>query len=69
MTQQPTEARTGRKKQRNRKAGRPVTLPMPEPIPDTPENVAQAMMRTPPRKKHEWKFVQQHKEVANGTSG
>lgn len=61
--------RTGHRKQRNGKAGRPVTLTMPEPIPDTPENVAQAMMRTPPRKKYEWEFLQQHKEAANGASG
>ena len=51
-----------------KKAGRPPTLIMPEPIPDTPENVADAMMRTPPRKPNEWKFMQQKKGVANGAS-
>ena len=51
---------------KGKKAGRPPTLTMPEPIPDTPENVAKAMMRTPPRKRDEWKFVQGQKEVACG---
>ena len=41
-----------------KKAGRPPTLTMPEPIDDTPENVAKTMMRTPPRKRGEWKFMQ-----------
>ena len=48
-----------------KKAGRPPTLTMPEPIDDTPENVADAMMRTPPRKPGEWKFVQ-NKNAKNG---
>lgn len=43
---------------KSKKVGRPPTLTMPEPIPDTPENVAKAMMRTPPRKRGEWKFMQ-----------
>ena len=30
--------------------GRPVKYTMPEPIPDTPENVARAIMRGPPKK-------------------
>ena len=35
------------------KGGRPP-LPMPEPIPDTPENVARSIMQGPP--KDHWRF-------------
>ena len=35
--------------------GRPVQNTMPEPIPDTPENVARAIMRGPPKK--EWDYL------------
>ena len=38
-----------------RPRGRPVEYPMPEPIPDTPENVARAIMRAPPKK--EWNYL------------
>ncbi len=51
--------------EKGRKAGRPPTLTMPEPIPDTPENIAKAVLDTPPKKRHEWKFIQQHKGNAN----
>ena len=40
-----------------KKRGRPVTLPMPDPIPDTPENVVQALLTTPPRKASEWPYL------------
>ncbi len=35
------------------KGGRPPK-PMPEPIPDTPENVARLIMKGPPKK--DWRF-------------
>ena len=35
--------------------GRPVTNKMPEPIPDTPVNVARAIMKKPPNK--EWDYL------------
>ena len=35
--------------------GRPVKNTMPEPIPDTPENIARAIMRGPPKK--EWDYL------------
>ena len=38
-----------------RPRGRPVEYPMPEPIPDTPENVACAIMQGPPKK--EWDYL------------
>ena len=30
---------------------------MPEPIDDSPENVARAILNTPPKKKDEWRFL------------
>ena len=37
------------------KRGRPQVLVMPEPIPDTPENIARACMQAPPKKN--WDFL------------
>ena len=48
------EKRETEKKQR----GRPP-LPMPELIPDTPENVMRAIVNTPPKK--EWRYLKQAK--------
>lgn len=39
--------------------GRPPN-PMPEPIPDTPENVARAVLNTRPKK--EWDYLKKHKK-------
>jgi len=39
------------------KRGRPVENDMPEPIPDTPENVALACMQGPPKKAREWRYM------------
>ena len=35
--------------------GRPPKLVMPDPIPDTPENIARAILRRPP--KEEWDYL------------
>ena len=35
--------------------GRPVEKEMPPPIPDTPENVARAIMQSPPKK--QWDYL------------
>lgn len=43
---------------KTKKAGRPPTLTMPEPIPDTVENVMDAILTTPPKKRSEWKYLQ-----------
>ena len=37
--------------------GRPVTNRMPEPIPDTPENIARALLTTPPKKDGDWDYL------------
>ena len=39
--------------------GRPVEKPMPEPIPDTPENIARALLTTPPKKEDEWDYLKE----------
>ena len=38
-----------------RKRGRPRIYVMPEPIPDTPENIARAILQGPPKK--EWDYL------------
>ena len=44
-----------KKGQDNPKRGRSVKNTMPEPIPDTAENIARAIMRGPPKK--EWDYM------------
>ena len=46
-----------------RPRGRPVTNTMPEPIPDTPENIARALLTTPPKKEDEWDYLKD-REIA-----
>lgn len=46
-------------KEEKRKRGRPVENEMPDPIPDTPENVALACMQGPPKK--EWDYLKKVK--------
>lgn len=38
-----------------RPVGRPP-LELPEPIPDTPENIARIVLNTKPKKRGEWRF-------------
>ena len=45
--------------------GRPVKYPLPDPIPDTPENIAKAILATPPKKRQEW----QHDQKREAKSG
>ena len=40
------------------RVGRPAK-PMPEPIPDTPENVARALLSTPPKDRADWEFLRE----------
>lgn len=39
------------------KRGRPVKYPLPEPIPDTPENIARVLLATPPKKRKDWRYL------------
>lgn len=48
-----------------RKSGRPVTRKMPEPIPDTAENIALAIMQGPP--KDEWRYLEEYAERSERT--
>ena len=48
------------------KGGRPPK-PMPEHIPDTPENVARAIMQGPPKK--DWRFEEEADPDAHGERG
>ena len=50
-------------KQEARKVGRPE-LAMPEPIDDTPENVTNAVLSTPPKRRSEWRFIQKRNSGA-----
>jgi len=52
-----------RKRDRQRKRGRPVEHPLPEPIPDTPENIMKAFLNTPPRKREDWRFAQKRHDA------
>ena len=48
-----------------RRRGRPVEKEMPEPIPDTPENVARALLSTPPKEDGDWDYMKDREiEVA-----
>ncbi len=40
-----------------RPRGRPRTHIMPDPIPDTPQNVARALMTTKPKSESEWQYL------------
>ena len=43
--------------EKKRRRGRPVKNQMPEPIPNTMENVARAAMQGPPKK--EWRYLKE----------
>ena len=45
-----------------RKRGRPAT-PMPDAIPDTPENVAKALLFSPPTEGDEWEYLKKDEIV------
>ena len=37
--------------------GKQIARPMPEQIPDTPENVARVLMTTPPKRREDWDYL------------
>ncbi len=41
-----------------RQRGRPVEKPLPPPIPDSPENIARAVLATPPKRRKDWKYLE-----------
>lgn len=42
---------------KKRKRGRPSKRTMPDPIPDTPDNIMRAIVRTPPKDDDEWRYL------------
>jgi len=50
--QQPKEPKRGR--------GRPEEKEWPDPIPDSPENIARALMSGPPKK--QWRYLKRHQK-------
>ena len=42
----------------DKKRSRPAKRTMPDPIPDTPDNIAHAIVTTPPKAKDEWRYQQ-----------
>ena len=40
-----------------RQRGRSSKRTMPEPIPDTPENIMRAILDTPPKRDDEWRYL------------
>ena len=57
------------KSESKRKRGRPVKYTMPDPIDATPEEVAQVLMRIPPRKTKDRKFMKDFKGDTRGLEG
>ena len=50
------------------KRGRPIEKPMPAPIPDTPENVARALVTTPPKDEGDWDYLKAPKPASVAAS-
>ena len=46
-------------KQPKSKRGRPVKYPLPDPIPNTPENILKTVFAGPPKK--EWRYLKDRK--------
>ena len=42
-----------------------MKYPLPAPIPDTPENIAKAILATPPRKQNEWRHIREREAQAD----
>jgi len=41
---------------------------MPPRIPDTPENIARAILNTPPKKAQDWEYLREHKTKGKAAS-
>ena len=58
----------GTAKEKACKVGR-TGIAMPKSIDDTPKNAANVILSTPPKKRSEWRFMQQEKNVDNRSAG
>ena len=47
-----------------RPVGRPP-LELPDPIPDTPENIARVVLNTKPKKRGEWRFEKKRRQKSD----
>ena len=47
-----------------RKRGRPAK-PMPDAIPDTPENVAKALLFSPPKEGDDWEYLEEQEIIGS----
>ena len=54
------------KNEQKRRRGRPAKYVMPEPIDATPEQLAKAVLFTPPKKPQDWKFMRDFKGDTRG---
>ena len=48
------------KDNRKRLRGRPPVYPMPDKIPDTPENIARAILSASPKKESGWEYLKKY---------
>ncbi len=53
---------------KKRSRGRPIEKPRPPLIPDTPENVARALLTTPPKDEGDWDYLKTGKREAVAAS-
>ena len=52
--------------QQKRGRGRPVEREWPESIPDSPENIARALMSGPPKAEEDWRYLKKHQNRRKG---
>ncbi len=53
----------GKKTKRDKRVrGRPVEKEWPDQIPDSPENIARAILNTPPKKDDEWEYMKRERK-------
>ncbi len=50
-----------------RKRGRPAK-PLPEPIPDTPDNIAAAVLNSSPKRRKDWNYLKETKNPCEAGS-
>ena len=51
-----------------KRRGRPIEKPMAKPIPDTPENIARAILGTAPKRRDEWGYMKKGDVSGKGTT-
>ena len=59
----------GKKRRQRKGRGRPVVKEWPGQIPDTAENVAWAVLTTPPKENDEWAYIKRHRKSRKNREG